>query len=202
MTEHRFLKRRKVSVRGNMSKCDGIRQKSKMANRSHLASKSSREDSRVHRQSLDACCPANPRRRRNLKILLVEDDFTSRVMLQGLLLPYGQCHVAVNGREAVDAFSASFTTAKRYDLICMDVRMPEMDGTEAVRQIRSIEELHGVLSTSGVKIFMISAIGDLKTVSSSYGSLCDAYLLKPVTGVQLQQHLTEFKLLNRHSRQR
>ena len=39
-----------------------------------------------------------------LRILLVEDDFTARVMLQGLLRKYGECHIAVNGKEAVEAF--------------------------------------------------------------------------------------------------
>ncbi len=117
-------------------------------------------------------------------------------MLQGILLPYGDSHVAVNGREAVDAFGAVFKTGRRYDLICMDVHMPEMDGTEALRQIRLIEEREGVLSTSGVKIFMTTALGDLKTVSSSYRSLCDAYLLKPISASQLKQHLIDFKLLN------
>lgn len=135
-------------------------------------------------------------RRSKLRILLVEDDFTSRVMLQGLLLPYGNCHVAVNGREAVEAFRAVFATSGQYDLICMDVRMPEMNGTEAVRQIRAIEEAQGILSSSGVKIFMTTAICDLKTVNSSYGSLCDAYLLKPIDGVQLKQHLEDFRLLS------
>ena len=140
--------------------------------------------------------------RRKLRILLVEDDFTSRVMLQGLLRPYGNCDVAVNGREAVEAFKDAFSTASQYDLVCMDVRMPEMDGTEAVRQIRAIEEANGVLSTSGVRIFMTTAIGDLKTVNSSYGSLCDAYLLKPIDGAQLKQHLADFRLLNAHARRR
>lgn len=121
-------------------------------------------------------------------------------MLQGLLLPLGDCHVAVNGREAVDAFRAAFRTAKPYDLVCMDVRMPEMDGIEAVRKIRGIEEAEGVLSTSGVKIFMTTALNDLKTVNSSYGSLCDVYLLKPIDGSKLRQHLIDFRLLRTRAR--
>ena len=39
-----------------------------------------------------------------MKTLIVEDDFTGRLLLQTLLSPYGECHIAVNGREAVDAF--------------------------------------------------------------------------------------------------
>ncbi len=134
-----------------------------------------------------------------LRILLVEDDSTSRVMLQGLFRRYGprygHCDIAVNGKEAVEAFRAALRSHHGYDLICMDVRMPEMDGTEAVQQIRAIEEAAGIYSTSGTKIFMTTAISDLKTIHASYRALCDAYLFKPIDGAQLEQHLIAFGLV-------
>ena len=70
-----------------------------------------------------------------LRILLAEDDFTSRLLLQTFLSRYGECHIAVNGREAVAAFRLALEQGQRYDLICMDIMMPEMDGGEAVREI-------------------------------------------------------------------
>jgi two-component system chemotaxis response regulator CheY len=39
-----------------------------------------------------------------MRTLIVEDDFTSRLLLQSFLSEYGECHIAVNGREAVAAF--------------------------------------------------------------------------------------------------
>ena len=39
-----------------------------------------------------------------MKTLIVEDDFTSRLLLQASLSAYGECHIAVNGKEAVEAF--------------------------------------------------------------------------------------------------
>ena len=78
-----------------------------------------------------------------LRILLAEDDFACRLLLQTFLSRYGECHIAVNGREAVDAFRAALDSGQGYDLICMDIMMPEMDGREAVRQIRAIEEARG-----------------------------------------------------------
>ncbi len=75
-----------------------------------------------------------------LRALVVEDELTSRLILQDLLSKHGICHVAVNGAEAVEAFRSSLLSGQRYDLICMDIRMPVMDGTEAVRHIRWLEE--------------------------------------------------------------
>jgi CheY-like chemotaxis protein len=77
-----------------------------------------------------------PRGDGRLRVLLVEDDFASRLLLQTFLSRYGECHVAVNGREAVDAFRSALDRGESYDLICMDIMMPEMDGREAARQVR------------------------------------------------------------------
>ena len=140
--------------------------------------------------------PKNPSPSRRLKVLVVEDELTSRLILQDLLSKYGDCHIAVNGNEAVEAFRVALLANKGYDLICMDIRMPEMEGTEAVRQIRSTEERERILPSNGVKIFMTTSIRDLKTVSTSFKALCDVYLLKPIDGAKLDEHLRAFSLVD------
>jgi len=115
-----------------------------------------------------------------MRTLIVEDDFTSRLLLQSLLSRYGECHIAVNGREAVDAFRQAQEGGQPYDLICMDIMMPEMDGQSAVGEIRACEEARGTLSTQGVKIIMTTALDDVKNVVESFKLLCDAYVFKPI----------------------
>lgn len=130
-----------------------------------------------------------------MKTLIVEDDFTSRLLLQTLLSPYGECHVAVNGREAVDAFHAARDGGSKYDLICMDIMMPELDGRAALKAIRASEEGVGILPPAGVKIIMTTAVTDIKVVFASYEGLCDGYLFKPIDTAKLIEYLKSFGLV-------
>jgi two-component system chemotaxis response regulator CheY len=127
--------------------------------------------------------------------LLVEDDFASRLLLQTFLSRYGECHIAVNGKEAVDAFASALGRGQKYDLICMDIMMPVMDGREALRQVRAMEEVRGISSTYGAKIIMTTVVTDIKEVIHCFQELCDSYLMKPIDLTQLLSQLKSFQLV-------
>jgi two-component system chemotaxis response regulator CheY len=123
-----------------------------------------------------------------VRTLIVEDDFTSRLLLQVLLARYGECHVAINGREAVEAFRLAQADGRGYDLICMDVTMPEMDGHQAVQEIRRLEKTVKPL-VNRVTIIMTSASNDQEDVGLARQEECDGYLLKPIDAHRLKSLL-------------
>jgi len=67
-----------------------------------------------------------------VKTLIAEDNSTSRLLLRELLKSDGQVPIAVNGREAVAAARLALKAAESYELICLDIMMPKMDGQEAL----------------------------------------------------------------------
>jgi len=129
-----------------------------------------------------------------MKTLIVEDDFTSRIFLQTVLSRYGECHIAVNGREAVDACRAAGEVGQKYDLICMDIMMPEMDGETAIPAIREQEAVAGIFS-KGVKIIMTTALTDIKDIIAAFQGLCDSYIIKPINARKLLEDLRGFGLI-------
>jgi two-component system chemotaxis response regulator CheY len=113
-----------------------------------------------------------------MKTLIVEDDFASRVLLQALLKNHGPSHIAINGKEAVEAVRAAAEAGEPYDLVCLDIMMPEMDGQEALKEIRRMEEAKGIAFDDGVKIIMITAKQSVKDVTTARAN---GYLVKPIT---------------------
>lgn len=132
-----------------------------------------------------------------MKTLIVEDDFVARRLLQELLSPYGECDVVVNGEEAVKAFRLAWEEQQPYELICMDIMMPEVDGHEALARIREIEKMAGIRGTEEVKIIMITALGDPKSVVDAYKGGATSYIVKPFDKADLLKEIRQFGLLKR-----
>ncbi len=135
-------------------------------------------------------------RESRLKILIVEDDFTCRKLLQTFLSEYGDCFVAINGHEAVEAVREVLDEGQPYDLVCLDIMMPEMDGHEALEAIRQIENEHGIAGLDGVKVIMTTALGDSKNVIGAFRTGCEAYIVKPVSKEKLLEEMEKLGLFN------
>lgn len=131
-----------------------------------------------------------------MKTLIVEGDFTSRLQLHRILSPFGECHIAVNGKEAVAAFQSAGERGAPYSLVCLDIMMPGMHGRMVVKKIRSMEEARGVPYGRGVKVIMTTALDDPKNVFLAFESLCDAYILKPVKKAELIGNISFWGLIS------
>ncbi len=130
-----------------------------------------------------------------MRILIAEDDMTSRLLLRKMIEPFGACDVAVNGKEAVESFRLANEQGESYALVCLDIMMPEMDGQAALKAIRALEQKAGRLPSQSAKIVMTTALRDIENVTIAYRELCDGYLVKPIVRDKLVALLKELGLL-------
>jgi two-component system chemotaxis response regulator CheY len=126
-----------------------------------------------------------------MKTLIVEDDHTSRLLMHAFLSPYGECRTANDGKEGFEAFSAAIAQGEPYDLVCLDIMMPEMDGPTLLKKIRETEPRDGART----KVIMTTAVADINTVYSLFKEACNAYLTKPVDRAKLTGHLRTLGLI-------
>lgn len=110
--------------------------------------------------------------------MIVDDNFVNRKLLLEILKNTAQCDVASNGKEGVEAYRLAIQENKPYHLILLDVAMPEMDGLEVLRTIRSYEQSQGVTLGEGIPIIMVTAFKD--PVFDAFNKGCDDYMLKPI----------------------
>lgn len=131
-----------------------------------------------------------------MKTLIVEDDFLARSLISTLLSEYGICHVAVNGKEALDAIERAYDENDPYDLVCLDIMMPVMDGQQALLKLRELELQRGIRGLDTTKVIMVTSIDDSKNIMKAFRQgQCEAYLTKPLDRNKLIRHIKDLGLI-------
>ena len=130
-----------------------------------------------------------------VKILIAEDDLASRKFLFKLLSQYGECDLVVDGLEALDAFLMSLKEGDPYDLICLDIMMPKVDGVKALKAIRDMENQKGILSENRSKVIMTTALAETQFVQNAFEIGCEAYAAKPIDTAKLVEVLQKLGLI-------
>ena len=94
------------------------------------------------------------------------------------LTKYAEVDVTVDGQEAVSAFELALEDGEPYDLVCLDVMMPNMDGMEALEAIRQIEA--GSASGKRARVIMTTALNEVNQVDKAFQLGCEGYAVKPI----------------------
>ena len=132
-----------------------------------------------------------------LKALIAEDDFLSRNLLSEFIAPYAVCDVAVNGREAIAKLELAFEKNDRYDLVCLDIMMPEADGHTVLNALRRMEHDRKIAKEKMTVVFMTTALDDAQNIMNAFTcGQCQAYLIKPILRERVEAHMREFLMVN------
>lgn len=115
-----------------------------------------------------------------MKILVAEDDLASRKFISKYLSKFGDVDVAEDGMQAVNIFANRMKEQEYFQLVCLDIMMPKVDGYKALQAIRDIEKKNGVTEDKRAKIVMTSALNETETPMNPSVSEHDGYATKPI----------------------
>ncbi|MDD9942510.1 MAG: response regulator [Myxococcales bacterium] len=131
-----------------------------------------------------------------MRCLIVEDEFTSRRILQRILQDFGEADVAVDGGEAEDAFCLALDEKAPYDAVFLDIMLPGMDGQQVLEALRRAEAQRGYDVGTGAKVIMTTSLSDATNVMRAFRGGCESYLVKPIERDKVVEELTKLGLLN------
>ncbi len=132
-----------------------------------------------------------------MKILVVDDEFVSLSKLSLLLSGFGQCDAATHGGQALEKFKLAHQEGSPYDLVTLDVDMPDMSGQQVVEAIRNWETDQGIRSHQGeAKILMVTGMTDGKNIMSAFRKGCEGYIPKPFNKADIEKALGEIGLVS------
>lgn len=132
-----------------------------------------------------------------MRCLIVEDDKVSSQVLEKMISRHGTFDATVNGQRAIDLFREAHESNSPYDLILMDIMIPEIDGLQSVFTIREIDARLKIPLAQKVKVIMTTALDDPRTIMKAlYESDADSYLIKPIRFQKLEEELRALKLIS------
>ena len=114
---------------------------------------------------------------KGMKVLIVDDNQTAREIISELLSSHAvKVFSASSGKVAIQLLEKADNEGMPFDLVLMDWKMPEMDGLEALNNIRSISQLNSVPT-----IIMVTAYEREKLIQQAKQTRLDGIIAKPVT---------------------
>lgn len=110
-----------------------------------------------------------------VRTLIIDDEEMSRTLLVTFLQQFGTCDEAVDGCEALELFDKAVATAP-YDLVCLDIYMPNLDGQQTLLELRKLEK---AFNAKRSKIFIVSSSRSRDDLTKALQGKCDDFIRKP-----------------------
>ncbi len=116
---------------------------------------------------------------RRINVLCVDDDAVSLNKMTAIMEELGDCQQSGTGKEAVAAFFKWMEAGHVFDLVTLDISLPDMEGIDVLRILRKIETDKGIAADKRAKIIMVTSHADKGRVLASLKAGCNDYIVKP-----------------------
>ncbi len=95
-----------------------------------------------------------------MKILIIDDDASSRQMFRAYFEQFGQCDTSSQGYDGITAYKNAINQGQAYDLVVIDIILPDLSGDKIMEIIRTEEDLHKISDLSRSKIVLTTSLDD------------------------------------------
>ena len=129
-----------------------------------------------------------------MKILIVDDDPATSKSFEELPMDISECHALRRGDAAVRAVKNALKHRDPFDLITIDITLPDMDGGKVALEIRNLEKKVEVPKEKSAFIMIITAQADEGTVRTSFSAGCNAFVVKPFKNETIINAIAKSKL--------
>ena len=124
-----------------------------------------------------------------MKVLVVDDELVSRSKMKKIMENFADCEEAENGESAVSAVRNALESGNGYTMMTLDISMPDMNGVEVLKAVRSLEEEKGVEEDQKLRIMMVTSHHSEKHVLESIKAGCDNFIVKPFNKETVKKRL-------------
>ena len=131
-----------------------------------------------------------------MRVLIVDDEVASRKKLESIMHDFGECVPVETGTEALAEFQEAWNQWRPFDLITLDISMPEMDGTEVLHRIRELEAEKGVAEEKKANIFIVTGQTDKNRMITAIRGGCNDFIRKPYKRLRILEKLEECGLVD------
>lgn len=115
-----------------------------------------------------------------MRILVIDDEIVALTRMTKLFSRWGKADGANSGIEALKLFSKSYEDGILYDLITIDINIPDISGIDLIEKLVEIEKEHDPDGGWSSKKVVITAEGNLQNLQMAKARGCDDFLVKPV----------------------
>lgn len=130
------------------------------------------------------------------RILIIEDDPICSKLLSSALTIIGECFTSDNGEKGLEIALNAINSNKPFDLICLDIMLPGLNGRDVLKILRSAEDSNEFKRKNRSQIVMVTGKTDSSSILGAFNEGCEAYLMKPIDLKKLRQIVRKFNLLS------
>jgi HD-like signal output (HDOD) protein/ActR/RegA family two-component response regulator len=130
-----------------------------------------------------------------MKTLIVDNELAGRTLMDRIMTNYGACKTAENGEAAIGMFKTACENGDFFDLVTLEIALPDINGLDVLLQIRQMEKDKKVPLYKRAVIMMATASADKDTIVTAVQTGCNEYVVKPFDGDTISRRLLKAGLI-------